>query len=438
MPEVGAWHDVLGLDEDTEAVYDGALTLLTQGCTYDVLLMVSGPDRGRIVYVDWNMEHAPFFSQFPDFLTWYETWLRETLAGYTMTWFGYGLPLNAGESALVAVDQQVPSFQRKAALNNLLRVPSLTADLLTLLESALLSEPDLGIATDFLTLLASNGVQGLGDISWRLLRQAQGHQIYRTVHAMRTMELPTWGDAALWALEQDADQDASQSILYLLKREQALTRRAIELAFTSKHVVTTGLYVNSEFDNPLPVPDAFFTHSDPGVRRYSVEYQPNAVLHPKLPQLLELYRQEASEHVRQGWALKIGSFHEPVVTAALTEFLEREDSAIVRSALTRRLGEHKATQAVPLLMRLTQQEDHVLRLEAATALGEIGDERARPALKALLDQHEKPFRIEGGGGMGYSYSVAEAARRALKILGGHQRHRKILGKLVKILTRTRE
>ncbi|SMB81352.1 HEAT repeat domain-containing protein [Deinococcus hopiensis] len=416
MPKVGDWYEVLGLDEDSEAAYDGALTLLTQGCTYDVLLMVSGPYRGQIVYVDWDMARAPHFSQFPDFLTWYETWLRESLAGYDMTWFGYGLPLDPEASVAVASDAGEPFRRREAALNNLMRAPTLGPELLAPLQGALMNEPDVELATDLLTVLASNGAGGLGNISWALLRQAQGRQIYRIVNAMKTAGLLDWKDAALWALEQDADQDASQSVLFMLKREDALTRRAIELAFASRHVVSTGLYVNSKFSDPLPVPDALFNHSDPSVRRSAAEYQPDDVLRSKVPLLLDLWDREGSDHVRQGWALKLGQFQEPAVTAALTAFLEREKSGTVRSALTRRLAEHRASQAVTLLIQQTQGDDPVLRLEAAEALGKIGDERARPALEALLSQEERPFRDEGGGGMGYAYTIADAARRAISAL----------------------
>jgi len=417
MPKVGDWHEVLGLDEDSEAVYDGALTLLTQGCTYDVLLLVSGPHRGQIVYVDWNMESAPYFSQFPDFLTWYETWLRESLAGCDMTWFGHGLPLDQEASVAVATHVDEPFRRREAALNNLMRANTLRPELLAPLQAALMGEPDVELATDLLTVLACNGAGGLGNIGWDLLHQAQGRQIYRIVNAMKTAGLPDWKDAALWALEQDADEDASQSILFMLGREDALTRRAIELAFASKHVVSTGLYVNSTFGDPLPVPDAFLTHPDPAVRRSAAEYQRDEVLRSRVALLLDLWDREDSDHVRQGWALKLGQFQEPAVTAALTAFLEREKSGIVRSALTRRLAEHQASQAVEVLIRQTQGDDPVLRLEAAEALGKIGDERARPALEALLSQEERPFRDEGGGGMGYAYTIADAARRALKAMG---------------------
>ncbi len=169
MPREGNWHEVLGLDEDSDALYDGALKLLTQGCSYDVLLMVTGPYRGRVVYVDWNMCQAPHFSHFPDFLTWYDTWLDETLTGYDMTWFGYGLPLNPRESVAVATDLQEPARRRVAAVNNLLRVPGLDTDLLSVLNGALPAEPDMDVAAGVLMVLAPNGVKDLAGISWTLL-----------------------------------------------------------------------------------------------------------------------------------------------------------------------------------------------------------------------------------------------------------------------------
>ena len=406
MPSEGEWNEVLGLSEDSDAAYDGALTLLTHGCTYDVLLMVTGPERGRIVHVDWNMQQAPYYSQFPDFLTWYATWLAETLAGNDMTWFGYGLPLNQPDSVAVATNAREPRHRREAALNNLRRTRALKAELLGPLREALLAETDMGVATNLLTILAATGRDDLAGIGWSLLKRARGRLVLQVVQAMKTAGLAAWSEAAHWALEQDADRESGEGLLFMLQRENALSRRAIELAFASQHVAAIGLYVNHTFSDPLPVPDAFLIHPDPAVRRHAAEYQPAEALRPHLPRMLELFRNESSDHVRQGWALVLGRFEDPFVTTALIDFLAREESSIVRSALTGRLGERKAKDAVPLLMTLTRDEDRVLHLEAARALGEIGDERARPALEALLDQDEVPFRFDGRGGEGYGYSVA--------------------------------
>lgn len=68
-------------------VFQGAITLGHQGSTFYTLLIVAGESRGRVVYVDTNGQ-PPYFVRNTDFLSWYERWLDETLAGKNMFWFG--------------------------------------------------------------------------------------------------------------------------------------------------------------------------------------------------------------------------------------------------------------------------------------------------------------------------------------------------------------
>jgi len=68
--------------------YQGAITLGHQGSTFYTLLIVSGEARGRVVYVD-TAGNPPYFVRNADFLSWYERWLEETLAGKNLVWFGF-------------------------------------------------------------------------------------------------------------------------------------------------------------------------------------------------------------------------------------------------------------------------------------------------------------------------------------------------------------
>lgn len=68
--------------------YQGAITIGHQGSTFYTLLIVAGEARGRVVYVDTG-EQPPYFVRNEDFLSWYERWLDETLAGKNLVWFGF-------------------------------------------------------------------------------------------------------------------------------------------------------------------------------------------------------------------------------------------------------------------------------------------------------------------------------------------------------------
>lgn len=91
------WAEKMNLLEDDD-VYDqvmkeissGFQVIGTQGCTYDNLLMVSGSETGRIVYIDWNLipENVPFLTGMR-FLEWYEGFFREIIKGNTVDSYGY-------------------------------------------------------------------------------------------------------------------------------------------------------------------------------------------------------------------------------------------------------------------------------------------------------------------------------------------------------------
>lgn len=68
----------------------GMLVIGTQGCTYDTVLMCRGSERGKIVYIDWNLEpkYAPFFTGMT-FLYWYEMYFQEILQDHNLTSYGY-------------------------------------------------------------------------------------------------------------------------------------------------------------------------------------------------------------------------------------------------------------------------------------------------------------------------------------------------------------
>ena len=68
----------------------GMLVIGTQGCTYDTVLMCRGSERGKIVYIDWNLEpgYGPFFTGMP-FLYWYEMYFQEILQDHNLTSYGY-------------------------------------------------------------------------------------------------------------------------------------------------------------------------------------------------------------------------------------------------------------------------------------------------------------------------------------------------------------
>ena len=108
-----------------DSYYQGALALADQGCTFYSLLIVSGSARGRVVYVDLQGNNAPYFVENTNFLSWYERWLDELLAGFNIAWFGFGMP--GMEPDLREVLLSNPSGERReAAAQSMLRLSALS------------------------------------------------------------------------------------------------------------------------------------------------------------------------------------------------------------------------------------------------------------------------------------------------------------------------
>lgn len=98
-------------------IYGGILPIGSQGCTYLHGLVLNGPHKGRVVNLDSDDQVKPQFAFETDFLTWYERWLDEVIAGElqnSRSWFGYlmgGMPDVLFKTYLEATD---PETQQEA------------------------------------------------------------------------------------------------------------------------------------------------------------------------------------------------------------------------------------------------------------------------------------------------------------------------------------
>lgn len=77
-------------DELEEQINTGVFIIGTQGCTYDNLLMCSGSETGKMVYIDWNLEYdyPPVLTKM-SFWDWYTGFFEDIIAGYSIRSYGY-------------------------------------------------------------------------------------------------------------------------------------------------------------------------------------------------------------------------------------------------------------------------------------------------------------------------------------------------------------
>ena len=80
------WEVLYGREGHMGRDEPGTLCLCGMDLTLEAYLIVNGPNRGRVVYLDWDGDCAPVWPKgSPDFLTWCEKFHSELLAGYNIS-----------------------------------------------------------------------------------------------------------------------------------------------------------------------------------------------------------------------------------------------------------------------------------------------------------------------------------------------------------------
>lgn len=95
--------------------YSGGLVLPlgTQGCTLMTGLVLDGPDQGRVIYYDKDRCGPPTVMREPDFLSWYERWTREVIAGYDDEEMYFGLYLDGKPQELAELYERTEDVQSR-------------------------------------------------------------------------------------------------------------------------------------------------------------------------------------------------------------------------------------------------------------------------------------------------------------------------------------
>lgn len=129
----------------------GCIPIESEGDTYFTCLMVSGPDQGRVVYIEYE-GYWVFFPREPDFLSWYTRWLRDTANGYRR--FGWFATYLDGDEAELRRYYAQTEFkeERHLALASLDKFPKLSAETRNFIRKAL---------ADWTTEPDANGLSGL-------------------------------------------------------------------------------------------------------------------------------------------------------------------------------------------------------------------------------------------------------------------------------------
>lgn len=135
MPEcVG---DILSSGDVWDRFCEGTITIVDRGCSQSVVLIVTGKHRGRIVYIDEEVNGAPYMTTDEDFLAWYERWLNAVGRGWDVRCFGPGLKGDEYRMLEVLSDPGSSILEREEALNTMVCMPNLIDGLETCIGEAL-------------------------------------------------------------------------------------------------------------------------------------------------------------------------------------------------------------------------------------------------------------------------------------------------------------
>jgi len=137
--------EMLSYSEQTEPKYrdDGTIAMAGMDLTYIAHLIVVGPERGKIVYLDYDGDLPPMWPKGSAyFLDWCENWFSELASGYNVfpTWkFMWQQP--GDEAALIRAYQTASNQKyRNEVLWSFQKFPTLSKEAIQFLKSV--SEPE--------------------------------------------------------------------------------------------------------------------------------------------------------------------------------------------------------------------------------------------------------------------------------------------------------
>lgn len=138
-------------ESEGEAAFRGCIPIESEGDTYFTYLLVTGPDRGRVLYIEYEGSWV-FFPRETSFLSWYQRWLREVCNHYESLWFG--TELDGDEAQLQAYYEHAQAEDDKLyAIKSMKKFPVLSKSTTAFLEKAIWERRNMEDARGFLSLI---------------------------------------------------------------------------------------------------------------------------------------------------------------------------------------------------------------------------------------------------------------------------------------------
>ncbi|MDN4078758.1 SMI1/KNR4 family protein [Paenibacillus polymyxa] len=242
-------------DDTCNKVLGGMLCIGTQGCEYDMYLVLEGKYRGRIVYTsDFHPDHPFFFVYEGSFLDWYERWLDEIILDYDIGWFGSRMP--GDENALIQIYQSAPNEEIQAkALDGLFKFKKVSQLTLAFLKN--IAEQSPKNRTTAIRLICKTSFDTGRKYLLELLQSDEHEdflQALQILHASsKTEDLTKFIPVILQRLDRVHDPETLRYAGYILEDYGAITLQnfAPFLCHADPTMQTTAIYAARSCENKL-------------------------------------------------------------------------------------------------------------------------------------------------------------------------------------------
>ena len=111
------------IDFDWDPFLQGTLPIMTEGCGKSVHLVLKGEFKGRVVHLDEEMDGGPVFTWDAGFLSWFERWLDEMVAGWQSGGFQESMPGSPDRLWEIIQSPKVTPAELEAVLITIRRSP---------------------------------------------------------------------------------------------------------------------------------------------------------------------------------------------------------------------------------------------------------------------------------------------------------------------------
>lgn len=369
---------------ETKFPFQGTLSLGSQGCTYAMVLIVTGEYRGRVVYADADGQ-TPFVTYEPDFLTWYERWLDELLSGCEIFWFG--MNLGGAEEDLLEIlrNPETTAADKTDALDAFWRIKQISDEAEALIPT-FLSASDSDLQASACRMVRRFELLSAEETVGKMLSDPAPGVRQEAIETLIKFNPARWCEK-IFPYLYDVDLEVTKRAFQALNKAKSLSRS--ELLGLIKHPPNEEILYNAV---------------------YTIQWEAED------QELLIRLLDQQQDEIRFYATLGLRQIRAREAIENVIELLEKEPDPRTRGSILKMLGEIDSDRSREILLLWTEKGDDFERLDAVEGLCQLGDERVIPVAKRMLQETRSPSQVDprGFGGRGHTNSIGQLVDESLQ------------------------